>query len=363
MKTSTSSYCLLAALAGLASAQEPAVEGAKAVSRGTAIIVESKDGKTETRTIDLADAEPGQPRVIAGATIGAGPGVAIGGGGVIGGTATLDGVSGDVIAGVPTFEARDLSEPIRLAFRTAEDAFDVPLRTGPVTYLGVSAIPVPHELAVHLPIAEDTGLGVEVIAPDSPAEKSGLQKSDVLMKLDDQILIHPRQLSVLVANHKEGESIKLTYLRKGEVKEATVTLGQRDVAAAKSIEHLDSWSGPGVKQPLRTFYRHFELPAPQGDATEQGKKERAELERHVNEMRKLAEDQAADAKARVKDLLSERVKQAADAAYSAEVQRAAEVELRKAKEAQGAAEAATKGELDELRTKLDALQKLLEERK
>jgi membrane-associated protease RseP (regulator of RpoE activity) len=103
----------------------------------------------------------------------------------------------------------------------------LPVRTGPVTYLGVAAVEVPQEVAAQLPIPQDTGLLVAGVAPDSPAAKAGLSENDVLTKLGDQIIITPRQLAVLIANHKKDDAVKITYLRKGQQAELTAVLGER----------------------------------------------------------------------------------------------------------------------------------------
>lgn len=162
-------------------------------------------------------------------------------------------------------EAAQLAEPIRWAFRQGGEMWEEPVRTGPVTFLGVSATPPPRELAAHLPVPGDTGLVVEGIVPDSPAAKAGLQQSDVLTKLDDQILIHPRQLSVLVANRKEGETVKISYIRKGEPKEAAVVLGMRENKPLPGLgggkyTHEDVIISGDHNSPLRTFVRRFNLP-------------------------------------------------------------------------------------------------------
>lgn len=226
MKTTT---CLLAALSGMATAQDP------------------------------APAVPGAPPM-----------------------PPPQGVPGIPRAGVvETIDASLLEEPIRWAFRNGSIE-DEPVRTGPVAYLGVSASPASRELSAQLPIDPDTGLLVDHVAKDSPAEKAGLQTSDVLIKLDDQILIQARQLSVLVLNKKEGDSVKLTYIRKGQSQETSAVLGRREVqrlsAALDPNATVHGFSGlgggPGDQAdimleshdggPLRTFVRRFNIPAGSG---------------------------------------------------------------------------------------------------
>ena len=164
---------------------------------------------------------------------------------------------------IPTFEAARLGEPLSWNVVQGHAQFHDVVRSGPVGFLGINASLLPRELSVHLTLPEDTGLLVEVVAKDSPAEKAGLQKSDVLAKFDDQILIDQRQLSVLVANKKEGDTVKITYIRKGESHEANVVIGKREGAGPEprfGRVDAEAFQGRGGVAPLRTFVRRFEIP-------------------------------------------------------------------------------------------------------
>lgn len=97
-----------------------------------------------------------------------------------------------------------------------------------VTFLGVETGPISPTLTAQLGLAEGTGLVVTHVVPDSPAA-SALKEHDILLKLDDQVLIEQRQLSVLVRNHHDGDEIALTYLRGGKQAVAKVKLGKHDV--------------------------------------------------------------------------------------------------------------------------------------
>src|SRR5213075_1492155 len=93
-----------------------------------------------------------------------------------------------------------------------------------VAFLGVEAAPAPAALASQLGLARGTGLVIGHVAAKSPAD-GVLQQHDVLLKLDDQILIEPHQLSVLIRQHKEGDEVTLTYMRAGKQTTAKVKLG------------------------------------------------------------------------------------------------------------------------------------------
>src|SRR5438132_1455211 len=61
---------------------------------------------------------------------------------------------------------------------------------GPVTFLGVVAREASPEVSRQLDLPEGTGMVVELVVPDSAAAKAGIQKYDILTKLDDQLLIN-----------------------------------------------------------------------------------------------------------------------------------------------------------------------------
>jgi hypothetical protein len=93
-----------------------------------------------------------------------------------------------------------------------------------VTWLGIAAEPVGDEVRAQLPLQRGEGLSVRHVAPESPAAKAGIAEHDILTRLDDQILVSADQLRSLVKMRKPGDSVKLTYLRKGEKMDATATL-------------------------------------------------------------------------------------------------------------------------------------------
>ena len=105
---------------------------------------------------------------------------------------------------------------------------DHPHEMESVTFLGIATSPAGATLAEQLDLPKDAGLIVATIMPDSPAA-AVLKRHDVLVKLDDQLLIEQRQLSVLIRNHKEGDEVTLTYIRGGKESTAKVKLAKHDV--------------------------------------------------------------------------------------------------------------------------------------
>ena len=97
-----------------------------------------------------------------------------------------------------------------------------------VTFLGIEAMPVDPALSKQLNLPKDTGLVVRTLIPDSPA--TGLIEAyDILTKFEDQLLIEPRQLAVLVRARKVGDEVTITLVRGGKEQTAKVKLGQHEV--------------------------------------------------------------------------------------------------------------------------------------
>ena len=94
-----------------------------------------------------------------------------------------------------------------------------------VAFLGVEASVLAPGVAEELSLPAGVGLLVQHLPPGGPAE-TVLELDDVLHKLDDQLLIHPSQIQVLVRSRSPGDEMVLAFFRGGEAMSATVRLGE-----------------------------------------------------------------------------------------------------------------------------------------
>ena len=122
-----------------------------------------------------------------------------------------------------------------------------------VTWLGVAPEELSEEVRAQLPLEPGTGLVVRVVMADSPAAKAGLQKNDVLVKLDDQLLTNPGQLRTLVAAKKDGDTVKLTYFRRGQQATIEAKLATHEDKPVANLE-LDESLLKSERPDLRRFF-------------------------------------------------------------------------------------------------------------
>jgi hypothetical protein len=134
-------------------------------------------------------------------------------------------------------ETREIDLGNATEIKILTDAVDS-LKTTRVTYLGVAAEELSEELAAQLPIDIGSGLLVRSVVPDSPAAVVGIQKNDVLAKLDDQFLTAPKQLQKLVASRKPGDPVRIVYLRRGQRAEVEAKLAEHEETANPKWEKL-----------------------------------------------------------------------------------------------------------------------------
>lgn len=71
---------------------------------------------------------------------------------------------------------------------------------------------------------EVDGLYVSGVQDDGAAKEAGLQKGDIITKIDGQKITGPSDLTAIIAGHKPGDKLNVTYLRNGQTKSANVTL-------------------------------------------------------------------------------------------------------------------------------------------
>ena len=94
-------------------------------------------------------------------------------------------------------------------------------------YLGVSMYNV-NEINTRYYDSEKVtnGVYVDMVENDSPADKAGLEKGDVIVKLNDDEITNIAYLKYYLYKYDVGDKVKLTVYRKDERKTIDLTLGE-----------------------------------------------------------------------------------------------------------------------------------------
>lgn len=96
--------------------------------------------------------------------------------------------------------------------------------TGKVSrgWLGVAIQEVTKQLAESFGLPQATGALIASIEPNSPADKAGLEVSDVVLRFNDKSIASANDLPRIVAATKPGSRVSMQVWRKGAQKDLTV---------------------------------------------------------------------------------------------------------------------------------------------
>ena len=103
------------------------------------------------------------------------------------------------------------------------------IATGTVSrgYLGVASETVTADVAEQLGLPKDAkGVAITDITPDSPADKGGLKRTDVILAINDKPVSSLEELRLVVAQMLPDTKVKIKLIREAKELTVEVTLGK-----------------------------------------------------------------------------------------------------------------------------------------
>jgi hypothetical protein len=162
-------------------------------------------------------------------------------------------------------------------------------------YLGVVLSQLSPQLCAQLNLPEGMGLGVDAVSKDSPAEKAGIKRYDVLKKFNDQLLCSDDQLHTLVKAAGAGAKASLVVIRGGKEQNVDIVISERaDAEPGRTSFTING--NPGL-----SFDGKIELAESGGiqdklkgarEKMNGAQDQQAEIQKHVNDAVRQAEEAA-----------------------------------------------------------------------
>jgi len=94
-------------------------------------------------------------------------------------------------------------------------------------FLGIGFAELPEALAEHLDLEKGTGVMVSNVWKDSPAQKAGIAKNDVIVSVDGKPVRDARDLAGYLETKSAGDVVKLGVFHKAKRTELETTLAPR----------------------------------------------------------------------------------------------------------------------------------------
>jgi membrane-associated protease RseP (regulator of RpoE activity) len=125
------------------------------------------------------------------------------------------------------------------------------------SFIGVYAEDVNRENMARYGMREARGVAITQVVKDSPAEKAGLRKDDVIVRFEGDSVTSVRKLNRLVSEVAPDQTVRLTISRGGAEQEVSVVVGKREnsinafreLPGFGDLENLRKLEGPGQVLP------------------------------------------------------------------------------------------------------------------
>ena len=154
-----------------------------------------------------------------------------------------DAVQLEVARGSETLKLEaTLGGPPAEAGRPEQDADSERKHAG---FLGVGFAEVPEALADHLELDKGAGVMVGNVWKDSPAQKAGIAKNDVIVSVDGKPVRDPRELASYLETKKEGDVVKVGVIHRAKRSELEIALAARP----PELRRLGASRGVIIKSP------------------------------------------------------------------------------------------------------------------
>ncbi|HKV24740.1 MAG TPA: Do family serine endopeptidase [Candidatus Acidoferrum sp.] len=107
-------------------------------------------------------------------------------------------------------------------------------------HLGVTVQAVSADMAKAFGLNQGGGALVADVTPGSPAAKAGIERGDIILELNGEMVNTPEDLSVHIAELAPGSAVHLKISRNGHLRDVDVTLNELSESAAASTSSASS---------------------------------------------------------------------------------------------------------------------------
>lgn len=162
----------------------------------------------------------------------------------------LVGINTAIFSQTGSFAGYSFAVPTNIVSRVVEDLIEFgEVKRG---YLGVTIRDMDSQLAQEMGLDVTQGVYIEGVAEEGAAKAAGLQKGDVIIKVDDRTVNSVSQLQVAITRHKPGEKVNLLIDRDGTEIIKTISL-KGNVSSAQLAKASASETLKGLGADLSTL--------------------------------------------------------------------------------------------------------------
>ena len=100
-------------------------------------------------------------------------------------------------------------------------------------YIGISMLDISNsyylwQAGINLPENVESGVAVYSVENNSPADKAGLEKGDIIIKIGDNDTTSLAEFRYELYKLSPNDTVKITYIRDGKEHTTDITLGESE---------------------------------------------------------------------------------------------------------------------------------------
>lgn len=155
------------------------------------------------------------------------------------------GINTAIISGSGGYMGIGLAVPINMAIQIKEQL----LATGRVErgFIGITMQDLTPELAEFFELKSTKGVVIMDVTKNSPAEKAGLKKDDVIIRVNGREISDSRDVRNIIGLTPPGRKVTMTIVRNGKEKNIEITVGSREESELAQTSELGRKLGLTVR--------------------------------------------------------------------------------------------------------------------
>ncbi|MBX2984563.1 MAG: trypsin-like peptidase domain-containing protein [Bacteroidia bacterium] len=159
------------------------------------------------------------------------------GGALVNTKGELIGINTAIMSQTGSYSGYGFAIPVNIVIKTVKDLIEFgEVQRG---FTGMDVADIDYETQQKLKISFDDGVYVANVLEDGPAFKAGIRAGDLIVGIQDRIVDAKSSYDEYLSYQRPGDKIKISYKRDGKVKDAVLTLinkqGNTDLIKKTSV--------------------------------------------------------------------------------------------------------------------------------
>lgn len=161
----------------------------------------------------------------------------------------LVGINTAILSRTGSYTGYGFAVPVDIVRKVTDDMINY----GEVqkAFLGVDVTDITADIASKIAVEDFAGVAVSAVQPDWAGDKAGIQKGDVILKINGELVNARSEFEEAMSYHSPGDKIKITYKRDKKLYERQTTLTNR--FGTTSLVKRDIYSSERLGADLETL--------------------------------------------------------------------------------------------------------------